>query len=169
MYKRQLLISHTSHSQSLHLSRCSSSLSLGHSNRTNCSVRADIRTSVTLDTVFSIPYRDINCNTTFLVCRSSGRSSSIYIILECRYRQGVTFLSRYFSLDVVNKVNSSLSSALCMSSYKSFISCILPAFRNFDLYNLFCSLINSSPVLSNDIITLTSVDVYKRQPPMVPA
>ena len=44
-----------------------------------------------------------------------------------------------------------------MSHMKTFVLSIFPAFRNCDLNNLFSTCIDSSPVLLNDIITLTSV------------
>ncbi len=64
----ELVIRHTGHRKSLCSFRSSSSLSLGQSYRTDNCVRADIGTSVTLDTVLRIPYRDIYCDTTLLVC-----------------------------------------------------------------------------------------------------
>ena len=119
-----------------------------------------ICTAVTLDTVFRIPYRYINSDTTFFICRCSGWSCSVYILCKCRYRQAVSFLSGYFCLNVVNEINSILSSACCMSHGQSFVSCIFPAFRNSYFYNLFCTFIDSCPVFSNYVITLTSVSSF---------
>ena len=120
-------------------------------------MRTYIGTTVTLDTVFRIPYRNVNCNTTFFVCRCSGWCSTIYVCIECRYRQVISFLSRYCRLDVVNEVNSIFSSACSFDYGQTFIFCIFPAFRNLNFNNLFCTFIDSSPVLSNYIVTFTSV------------
>ena len=75
-------------------------------------MRADIGTTVTLDTVLGIPYRNVYCDTTLLVCSSTGRCGTIYIILECRYRKVVTFLSSYFALNVIYEIYNVFSSAV---------------------------------------------------------
>ena len=99
-------------------------------------MRANIGTEVTLDTVVRIPYRNIYCDTTLLVCRGTGRSGTVYIILECGYRQVVTFLSVYRSLDVVDEIYNVLSSArLQRESIQSLVLAVLPALRNLNLYN----------------------------------
>ncbi len=120
-------------------------------------MRANICTSVTLDTVLWSPYRNIYSDTTFLVCSSTGWCSTVNIIFECRYRQCITFLCINLSLDVINEINNFLTSLCSMSHMQAFICCIFPALRNLDLNNLFCTGIDSCPVLLNNIITLTSV------------
>ena len=120
-------------------------------------MRADICTSVTLDTVVRIPYRNVYSDTTFFVCSSTGWCSTVYVILECGYRQAVTFLSINFCLNVVYECNNIVTSFICMTHCKAFICSIFPAFRNLDLNNLFCTGIDSCPVLLNNIITFTSV------------
>ena len=52
-------------------------------------MRAYIRAEVTLDTVLRIPFGNIYCDTTLLVSSSAGRSGTVYVILECGYRQVV--------------------------------------------------------------------------------
>src|SRR5699024_7370574 len=89
-YHGELVVSHTSHRQCLHAFRSVGSLISGQSDGTDNSMRADISTAVTLDTVFRIPYRDIYCDTTFLVCGRSGGSGAVHIILECGYGQRVS-------------------------------------------------------------------------------
>ena len=121
---------------------------------------ADICTTVTLDTVFWLPYRYVYSDTTFFVCCCSGRCSTINIFCECRYREGVTFLSIDLALDVVYEVLSILSTVVSVSHEETFISCIFPALRNFNFYNLFCTSIDSCPVLLNNVITLTSVSSF---------
>ena len=68
-------------------------------------MRADIRTEVTLDTIVRIPYRYVYGDAALLKCGGTGRSRTVNIILECGYREVVTFLSVYSSLDVVNEIN----------------------------------------------------------------
>src|SRR5699024_6786923 len=90
---------HTCHRQSLDSFRCVCCFFCSHSDRADNCMRADICTTVTLDTVFRLPYRDIYCDTTFLVCGGTGRSCSVYEVLECGYRQRVSFLRSNFGLD----------------------------------------------------------------------
>ncbi len=123
-------------------------------------MRADICTTVTLDTVFRLPYRDIYCDTTFLVCGGTGRSCSVYEILECGYRQRVSFLRSNFGLDVVYEFNNFLGALVCMCGLKSFVCCVLPAFRNFYFFYLLSTCIDCCPVLGNDIVTFTSVGSF---------
>ena len=120
-------------------------------------MRAHIRTEVTLDTVVRIPNRYIDCDTTFLVCSGTRRSCTIYIIGKCRYRQVVTLLSIDSSLNGVDKLNNVCSSLGCVSHLKSLVRAVLPAFRNLNLYNVLSTCIDSSPVLHNNVFTLTAV------------
>ena len=120
-------------------------------------MRADIRTEVTLDTVIRIPYRYVNCDTTFLVSCRTGRSCTIYIIGKCRYRQIVAFLSINSSLNGIYKLNNVSSSLCCVSHIKTLVNAALPAFRNLNLYNVLSTCIDSSPVLHNNVFTLTAV------------
>ena len=120
-------------------------------------MRADIRTEVTLDTVIGIPNRNVNCNTALLVCCRTGRSAAVYVVLECRYRQGVTFLSAYLGLDVVYEVNNVFSSIGYYLVIKTFVFAVLPALRNLYLNNAGSTSIDSCPVLLNNVLTLTAV------------
>ena len=121
-------------------------------------MRADICTAVTLDTFARIPYRDINCDTTLLICRCTGWCRTVYIIIKCRYRQGISFLRIYFRLNILCKCNCIGSSAFFdMRCSKSFISSIFPALRNFYFYNLLCSCIDRIIVHLYDLITFSSV------------
>ena len=124
-------------------------------------MRTYIRTSVTLDTIIRIPYRDIHCDTALLICRSTGWCGTVNIIFKCRYRQTVTFLSGYFTLDGVDEINNLLSSAFCMSHKQPFICSIFPAFRNCYFHYLFCTCIDCCPVFLNNVITLTSVSSFR--------
>ena len=118
---------------------------------------ADIRTEVTLDTVINVPYRNLNSDTTLLVCRRTGWCRTINVILECRYRQCVTFLSAYLGLDVVYEVYNFLSSLGNYLVVKSFIFAVSPACWNFYFVNALGTSIDSCPVLHNNVFTLTSV------------
>ena len=124
-------------------------------------MRADISTSVTLDTVLRIPYRDIYSDTTFLVCSSTGWCSTVNIIFKCRYRQCITFLSINLSLDVVNEINNFLTSFCSVSHMKTLVCSIFPALWNLNLNNLLSTSIDSCPVLLNNIITFTSVCCFR--------
>ena len=120
-------------------------------------MRADIGTEVTLDTVVRIPNRYVNCDTTFLVCSGTGRSCTVNIILECGYREVVTFLSVYSSLDVVNEVDNILAALCSVNHVKTFVFTVLPALRNFHFYKSLSAGIDRCPVLHNNVFTLTAV------------
>ena len=123
-------------------------------------MRTNVCTAVTLDTVFRIPYRNVYCDTTFFECSCTGWCRTVYIIFECRYRQCITFLSVYFALDVVYEIYYVLTVACCNFGIQTFVLCVFPAFRNVYFNDLFCTFIDSCPVLLNDIITLTSVSCF---------
>ena len=154
------VVRHTGHRHGLDAFRSCCCFFCGHGNRTDNSVRADEGTSVTLDTVFRIPYRYVYGDTTFLVCGCAGRSCSVYVVCKCGYRQVVSFLGSYFCLDGIYEFNSVSAAALCMSCGQTFIFCIFPAFRNCNFFDLFCTLIDSCPVLCYDIITFTAIGSF---------
>ena len=120
-------------------------------------MRAHIRTEVTLDTVVRIPNRYVYCDTTFLVCSRTGRSCTVNVILECGYREVVTFLSVYSSLNVVNEVDNILAALCSVNHVKAFVFTVLPALRNFHFYKSLSACIDRCPVLHNNIFTLTAV------------
>ena len=120
-------------------------------------MRADIGTEVTLDTVVRIPNRNIYCDTALLVSGGTGRCGTINIILECRYREVVTFLCVNCSLNGVDEFNNIFSAFCSVNHVKTFICTVLPALRNLNLMKSLSACIDSSPVLHNDIFALTSV------------
>ena len=121
-------------------------------------MRTYICTAVTLDTVLRFPYRDIHCDTTFLVCRRSGRCRAVYIVVKCRYRKSISFLSIYLSLDILNEIDNVFSSVLVyLRSRKSFVSSVLPALRNSYFYDLLSACIDRVIVHLNDLVALSSV------------
>ena len=61
--------------------------------RTDRSVRTNVCTLVTLDTVFSIPFGNECSYTTFFVLSCSLMPSTVFDTLECRNRQQVAILS----------------------------------------------------------------------------
>ena len=60
--------------------------------RTDGSVRTNVSTFVTLDTVFRIPFRNESCHTAFFVLSRTLFPSTVFDTLECRYFQQVTIL-----------------------------------------------------------------------------
>ena len=71
-------------------------------------VRAYVGAEVTLDTVLRIPFGNIYCDTALLVSSSAGRSGTVYVILECGYRQVLSVMSVDRLLDVINEINNVL-------------------------------------------------------------
>ena len=120
-------------------------------------MRTYIGTEVTLDTVVRIPNRNVNSDTTFLVCGRSGRGGTIYIINKCRYRQSVAFLSADLGLNVVNEINNVFSSLGNYLVIKAFVFAVLPALRNLYFNYTLSTSIDCCPVLHNNIFTLTAI------------
>ncbi|CDA49509.1 unknown [Bacteroides stercoris CAG:120] len=60
--------------------------------RTDRSVRTNVSTLVTLDTVFRIPFGNESCHTAFFVLSRTLFPSTVFDTLECRYFQQVTVL-----------------------------------------------------------------------------
>ena len=77
-------------------------------------MRADIGTSVTLDTVLRLPYGDIYGNAALLISRRTAGGGAVHVILECGYGQGIALLCVYFCLDFIYKAYYVSSAALCM-------------------------------------------------------
>ena len=73
-------------------------------------MRTYIGAEVTLDALRGIPGRYVYGDASLLVSGASGRSGAVHIILECGYRQGISFLCAYLGLDVVDEVHNVLSS-----------------------------------------------------------
>ena len=119
-------------------------------------MRTYIGTDITLDTVFRIPYRNVNCDTAFLICRRTGRSLSVFVFLNNRYRNSVTFLSVYRNLDVVYEINNIFSVSGC-NLCKTLILSIFPACRNVNLNYSCCSGVDCIVVHLYDLVTLLAV------------
>src|SRR5699024_5031909 len=112
---------HTDHIDGLCSFRSLGKLVLGKRYRTDNRVRTNVCTPVTLDTVLRFPYRDVYRDTTSLVCGRSGRSGTVYIILEGRYRKCISFLCVYLRLDILNKIYNVSSAALNFRCEQAFV------------------------------------------------
>ena len=55
-------------------------------------MRADECTGVALDTVLCLPLRNLDCDTSLFVSRSTGRNGSVSHFHECAYRKSVSAL-----------------------------------------------------------------------------
>ena len=120
-------------------------------------MRTNVGTEVTLDTVVRIPYGNIHSDAALLVCGGTGRCGTVYVILESRYRQSISFLSAYLGLDVVYKVYNVLSSLGYNCVIQALVLAVLPGLRNLNLVSAGSTCIDSSPVLLNNILTLAAV------------
>ena len=120
-------------------------------------MRADIGTEVTLDTVVWIPLRNIDSDTALLVCRGTGWCGTVYVIYECGYRQVVSFLSVYSSLNCVDKLHNVLTSGLCVCHIETLVLAVLPALWYLNLNYMLSTCVDSSPVLHNNVLTLAAV------------
>ena len=93
-------------------------------------MRTYISTEVTLDTVVRIPYRNLNSDTALLVCGRSRWCGTVYVLSKCRYWQGISFLSAYLGLDIVNEINNFLAALGNYLIIKAFVLALRPACRN---------------------------------------
>ena len=120
-------------------------------------MRTNIGTEVTLNTVIRIPCRNVNSNTTLFVSSRSNRCGTVYIACESGNRKIVTFLSGYMILHIVYKVENVLSTLGLRLKFKTFICAVSPFLLYFHFFKSIGTGINCSPVLLNDIFTLTTV------------
>ena len=120
-------------------------------------MRTYIRTEVTLDTVVRIPYRNLNSDAALLICGGTGWCGTICVFCKCGYGQGVTFLSAYLCLNVVDEVNYILSSLGYNCIVKTFVFTVLPALRNLYLVHALSACVDSCPVLLNNVLALAAV------------
>ena len=113
-------------------------------------MRANDGALVTLDTLSSIPYRNVYCSTTLLVSSCTLRECTIFHTNECGYRERVTFLSVHY----VNNLLDELRNSLLLN--RLILSC-LPGIRNVNCNNCINTSVDSSIVHLNDIVTLLTV------------
>src|SRR5699024_1444665 len=86
---------------------------------------------------------------------------AVYIVVKCRYRKCISFLSIYLGLDILNEINNVFSAVLVyLRRSKSFVSCIFPALRNCYFNNLFCTCIDRIVVHLYDLVTFSSVSSF---------
>ena len=122
-----------------------------YQNRSDCSVRTYIRALVTLDTVFSVPFGYVNCNTTFFVSSCTCREVTVFSAGECGYGQLVAFLCVHGFNDILNEF-------CCLSCCCSFcIFCSCPGSRDFNLNSAIYTTVNSSIVHVQDCVTLLTI------------
>ena len=120
-------------------------------------MRTYIGAEVTLDTLRGIPGRNVYSDTSLLVSGASGRGGAVHIILECGYRQGISFLCAHLGLDVVDEVHNVLSSLGNNRIVQALVFAVLPALRNLNLYDSLRACVDGCPVLLNHILALASV------------
>ena len=147
---------HALHSgRSLHLESLqtveASQLVVGKNERTDSSVRTDISTLVTLDTVVLVPSGNEGLNTTLLVSSGTNlpRTVGCAELHEVRNLQQVTSLS----VDRTNQLLNECGSIILLSSVVSQVS---PLGLNLELLEL-TTAIDSSVVLINNVLTLSTV------------
>ena len=155
----ELVIRHSVHCLLLIRFRSLVSLILRICKCSNCSMRTNIGTEVTLNTVIRIPCRNVNCNTALLVSSRSNRCRTVYITCESGNGKIVTLLCRNIVLYIVNKVKNIFSSLSLCLKLKPFISAICPFLLYFHFFEGICSCVNRCPVLLNYVLTLTAVSL----------
>ena len=117
--------------------------------RTDRSVRTNICTLVTLDTVFSIPFGNECSYTTFFVLSCSLMPSTVFDTLECRNRQQVAILS-------VDRTNHFVNESRIIVFSLRFIRQIHPCRINCQLL-VFTATVNGCVVLVHHVFTLLTV------------
>ena len=80
--------------------------------RTDSSVRTDVGTLVTLDTVLCIPFGNECRNTALLIFGSTILPNAVGVLGECRNREKVAVLSVDRTDDVLDKFRSIVGSSL---------------------------------------------------------
>jgi len=117
--------------------------------RTDRSVRTNVSTLVTLNTVFSIPFGNECSYTTFFVFGSTLIPSTVFDTLECRYRQQVTVLC-------IDRTNYFVDESRIIVFCFCIIRQVSPS--RIDSQSLvFTTAVYSSVVLVNNVFTLLAV------------
>ena len=127
-------------------------------NWANCSMRTYEGTLVTLNTVFRQPFWNEQCRTAFFEFSSTSRQCTIFIARECGYRKIITSLCIDWLCNILNEGWARFATRFnCMIAI---IYCIFPASRNIYFYQSVNTLIDSSIVHVNDILTFFTVRSY---------
>ena len=135
---------------------CVCSFFFCHRERTDSSVRTYKCTAVTLDTIFCVPYGNVNGNAAFFVCSSALRILTVGHILERGYGEGIALHLCYGDNDVVNEVNE-LGTLAGYSSGSSVVTSGLPGFGNVNLNDRVYTGVDSLVVHFNDSFALLEV------------
>ena len=119
-------------------------------------MRAHIRTLVTLDTFLAVPYRYIDCDSTFFIFGCTIRHGSIWQICKTADRNAVTFHGVYRDLNLADP----LWQIFIHFAFRYFD--ISPLLRNFNFFYKLDSFIYSCVVHVYDLLTLSSVGFKDR-------
>ncbi len=114
-------------------------------------MRTYIRALVTLDAVFSIPFRYVNRNAALLVSSRAAGECAVFSAGKCGYRQLVAFLCVHRLYNVLYE--------FCCLSYSLFcsINSISPCSRDFNLHCTVHTTVNSGIVHVQDGVALLAV------------
>ncbi|GAD06888.1 hypothetical protein PORCAN_496 [Porphyromonas crevioricanis JCM 13913] len=117
---------------------------------TNRSVRANVSTLVTLDTVVTVPHwNERSYSSFFRGCRTAV-PSTVFTTTESRYGELISCLSIDYTYYIVHKVS------VMLVTYFEFIRKVDPFGINFDLHH-FCTAIYSCIVFIDHFFSLTSI------------
>ena len=127
----------------------------GQSERADGSVRADICTLVTLNTLLSVPGRYGNSGAALLISCCAVLVGTVYIVGKCGYRQGVAV----HAVDRLHQVGNHLYGlfAAFRSFCRSCVNCVSPISRNVDLLVSGSAQLDCLVVHVNDVLTLLQV------------
>jgi len=120
--------------------------------RTDGSVRTNVSTLVTLDTVFGIPCRNECGNTAFFILGSTLFPSTIFDTLECRYRQQVTVLS-------IDRTNYFVDESRIVVGSLFVVGQVSPCRIDSQLL-VFATTVNGSIVLVHNVFTLLAIRLH---------
>ena len=131
-------------------------LIISQNERTDSSVRTDVSTLVTLDTVVFVPSRNEGLNTTLLVSSGTNHPRTIdsVVLHEVRNLQQVTRLSVHRTNELLNECGSVVSLRLIIGQ-------VSPLRLHCQLLVL-TTTINSGIVLVNHVLTLSTVRLQSR-------
>ena len=139
---------------------CKSFWSVGHfffihKEWSDDSVRTYVRTLVTLDTVFNIPFRNIDSDSSLFVSGSSHWESSIFSAEECGYRKSVSFLCIHWLENVLDEIRN--ISFICLYFYS-----VGPFSRNRNLHKSVNASVDGFIVHVDDLFTLLAIGINHR-------
>ena len=126
--------------------------------RTDHSVRTNVRALVALDTLIDLPFGDIDGDAALLPCSGSVLPRTIFTSVECRHGQQISLEG----IDRIDDVAHELRTSHIHAVIGRFQLDIRPLGRDFDLHDCVTARIDGRIVHIDDVLALLAVALIDR-------